>query len=119
MLGSPKLRKLVSLLTAAQGLFALLLPKRAARLAARLTTGFGFSNVGDLEPKDWYVDSTRATGAGMLVSGLVGFLLAERAEDDGGFDEGEDALAGDDDAETADDDGGPIDIGIDAIEDDD
>lgn len=116
MLGSPKLRKFVSLLTAAQGLFALLLPKRAARLAARLTTGFGFSNVGDLEPKDWYVDSTRATGAGMLISGLVGFLLAERAADDGGL-AAEDALADDD--ETADDDGGPIDIGIDAIEDDD
>lgn len=118
MFGSPKLRKAVSLLTAVQGLFALLLPKQAARLAARLTTGFGFSNVGELEPKGWYVDSTRATGAGMLASGLVGFLLAERAES-------REAAAVEDDDEPAGealgdaDDDGPIDIGIDAIEDDD
>lgn len=67
-----------------QGLLAVFLPKQAIKLNARLLL-WGYENPGDLEPKEWYVRSTRITGLGMLVTGLTGLLageLVESADDD-------------------------------------
>jgi hypothetical protein len=67
-----------------QGLLAVFLPKQAIKLNARLVL-WGYDNPGDLEPKDWYVRSTRITGLGMLVTGVTGLLagqLTDEAVDD-------------------------------------
>ena len=37
----------------------------------------GFENVGDLQPREWYVDATRAAGVGLLVAGLTGLVLVD------------------------------------------
>jgi len=64
-----------------QGLLTVFLPKRALKLNAKLLL-WGYENTGDLEPKDWYVRSTRITGLGMLVTGLTGLLAGQIVEDD-------------------------------------
>ncbi len=81
MLGSPKIRKVASAATAVYGLVSLLFPRKAAKLAQRLVLAPTFENTGELEPRDWYVESARASGLGMLVGGLFGYILADRAED--------------------------------------
>lgn len=77
------LRRLLPLAYASmvlQGLLAVVLPKRAIDLNARLTLQ-GFENPGDLEPTDWYVRATRVAGLGLLVSGAAG-LLADGLSDE-------------------------------------
>ena len=64
-----------------QGLLAVFLPKQAIKLNARLLLR-GYENPGDLEPKAWYVRSTRITGLGMLVTGVTGLLAGQLVEDD-------------------------------------
>jgi hypothetical protein len=81
MLGSAKLRKVIAAATATQGLLSLLFPRRMAKLGSRVMLGASYENTGELEPRDWYVDSTRASGLGMLVGGLFGYILADRAAD--------------------------------------
>jgi len=54
-----------------QGLLAVFLPKQAIKLNAKLVL-WGYENPGDLEPKGWYVRSTRITGLGMLVQADCG-----------------------------------------------
>ncbi|WP_435334923.1 hypothetical protein [Haloarchaeobius sp. TZWWS8] len=81
MLSSPKVRKLVAGATAAYGLFSLLLPRQVAKLTQRLLLGPTYENTKELEPRDWYLESTRASGLGMLVGGLFGYILADRAGD--------------------------------------
>ncbi len=71
---------------ALNGLLAVVLPKQALRLNARLLLG-GYENPGDLEPKEWYVQSTRVAGVGMLVTGLVGLLVGGVEADEDGDDE--------------------------------
>lgn len=115
MLGSPKLRKVIAAATAAQGLLSLLFPKRMAKLGTRLLLGASYENTGELEPRDWYVDSTRASGLGMLVGGLFGYILADRADDKaaGAVEEPDED---EDEAETPDDDDeddGPVMVDID------
>ncbi|WP_256297704.1 hypothetical protein [Haloarchaeobius salinus] len=112
MLGSPKLRKAIAAATAAQGLLSLLFPKRMAKLGSRLLLGASHENTGELEPRDWYVDSTRASGLGMLVGGLFGYILADRADDKAAAAAAvEDAEAGDREADDEDD--GPVMVDID------
>jgi len=65
----------------AQGLLSVFLPRQAIKLNARLLLS-GYENPGDLEPKAWYVRSTRIAGLGMLVTGLTGLLAGELVEDD-------------------------------------
>ena len=118
MLGSPKLRKAIAAATAAQGLLSLLFPKRMAKLGSRLLLGMSYENTGELEPRDWYVDSTRASGLGMLVGGLFGYILADRADDKAAaaaaLGEAESAETEDDDADESDeDDDGPVMVDID------
>lgn len=64
-----------------QGLLSVFLPRQAIKLNARLMLA-GYENPGDLEPKAWYVRSTRIAGLGMLVTGLTGLLAGELVEDD-------------------------------------
>jgi hypothetical protein len=64
-----------------QGLLAVFLPKQALKLNGKLLL-WGYDNPGDLEPKDWYVRSTRITGVGMLVTGLTGLLAGQLDESD-------------------------------------
>ncbi|WP_226010182.1 hypothetical protein [Halomicrobium salinisoli] len=74
------IRKLLSITygwLVAEGAFAAIAPRWALAANARLTLS-GFENVGELEPKEWYVDAARAAGVGMLAAGLVG-LATERA----------------------------------------
>jgi len=82
-----------------QGLLAVFLPKQAIRLNARLLL-WGYENPGDLEPKEWYVRSTRITGLGMAVTGLTGLLAGELVE------------SGDDDVDESGADDGPIELDI-------
>jgi len=73
--------KLGYVLLVAQGLFSVLLPRKALALA---TTPWrlGFENVGDLQAREWYVELTRVLGVGMLVAGLTGLAVnARRGED--------------------------------------
>ena len=63
------------------GLLAVFLPKQAIKLNGKLLLR-GYENPGDLEPKDWYVRSTRISGLGMLVTGVTGLLAGQLAEDD-------------------------------------
>jgi len=87
-----------------KGLIAALVPRKAIVL---VTAGWrlGFENVGDLEPREWYVDATRAAGVGLLVAGLTGLLLAG----------GDDASGTEGGTETDSDDGssGPVEVDID------
>jgi len=62
-----------------QGLLASLLPRRTIKLKARLTLS-GFENPDELEPKEWYVRSTRVAGLGMLTTGLAGLISASQRE---------------------------------------
>ena len=63
------------------GLLAVFLPKQAIKLNGKLLLR-GYENPDDLEPKDWYVRSTRISGLGMLVTGVTGLLAGQLAEDD-------------------------------------
>lgn len=82
MLGNPKLRKVASLGTVAVGVVTLVAPKKAAVLGDKLSLSTRYEDLGDGEftPRDWYVDATRASGAGMIAAGLTGFVLAARAD---------------------------------------
>jgi len=84
-----------------QGLLSVFLPRQAIKLNARLLLS-GYENPGDLEPKAWYVRSTRIAGLGMLVTGLTGLLAGKLVEDDDD-DDIEDPLL-DDEPETEPDD---------------
>jgi hypothetical protein len=105
MLGNPKLRKVASLGTAAVGVVTLVAPTKAAVLGDKLSLATRYEDLGDGEftPRDWYVDATRASGAGMIAAGLTGFLLATRAETTT-TDVGVDADDADDETVTLDDD---------------
>jgi hypothetical protein len=63
-----------------QGLLAVFLPRQAIKLNAKLLLR-GYENPGDLEPKEWYVRSTRIAGVGMLVTGLTGLLAGDLVEE--------------------------------------
>ena len=64
-----------------QGLAAALAPKRSIDLNVKLW-GFPFENVDAVEPKSWYVDSTRAAGIGMIAAGVAGLLFEREDESD-------------------------------------
>jgi len=63
------------------GLLAVFLPKQAIKLNGKLLLR-GYDNPGDLEPKDWYVRSTRISGLGMLVTGVTGLLAGQLTDDE-------------------------------------
>ncbi|MFA9425411.1 hypothetical protein [Natronorubrum sp. A-ect3] len=73
-----KLLKLCYASSALYGLLTALAPKRSLSLSLNCWKR-GFENVSELEPKPWYVRSTRAVGIGMIAAGLAGFALEERA----------------------------------------
>jgi hypothetical protein len=87
-----------------QGLLALLAPRRAIAVGTAAWR-LGFENVGDLEPREWYVELTRVLGVGFLVAGLTGLALSSR--EDGEPDDGsrDDASDGEDD--------GPVRVDVD------
>jgi hypothetical protein len=64
-----------------QGLLAALAPRKAIVFATGAWR-LGFENVGDLEPREWYVRATRAVGVGLLAAGLTGLLLVGRDRDE-------------------------------------
>lgn len=74
-----KLRRLGYAWLVLQGIVTAVAPRIGIRLGMQ-TYGTAFENVGDLEPKEWYVDSTRAAGVGMIVTGLTGLFLEGRRE---------------------------------------
>lgn len=87
-----------------QGLLSVFLPKQAIKLNTKLVL-WGYENPGELEPKGWYVRSTRIAGLGMLVTGLTGLLAGQVVED-----ETEDLP--DEPAADVDDDDDPIELDI-------
>lgn len=118
MPSTTKLRKVTSLGTAAAGAFALLAPKKAAVVGDKLKLAPFYDDVRDAEmaPRDWYVDATRSSGAGMLAAGLTGFLLATRAE--ASDEDGQTDSAESENRETAfGSDDGPVEIDLDDAED--
>ncbi len=92
-----------------KGLLAAVAPRKALLL---VTAGWrlGFENVGNLQPREWYVDATRAAGVGLLVAGLTGLVLVDDEDAPGGS-------AGEADIDTEADDGessdGPVRVDID------
>lgn len=76
---SKKLQKAVYAVVAVKGLFTALAPRQSLKVA---TSGWrlGLKNVGELEPREWYVTAIRATGVGMLAAGGVGLLLTGEDE---------------------------------------
>jgi hypothetical protein len=85
-----------------QGLLAIVLPRQTLKLNAKVLLR-GYENPGDLEPKEWYVRSTRITGLGMLVTGLTGLLAGQvvdanaEADADGESDTADEETDGTDD----------------------
>ena len=75
-----KLLKLCYGVTVLYGVATLVVPKRVLAVSLRLWN-LGIENVSELEPRPWYVRCTRAVGAGMIVTGVVGFVLEERASE--------------------------------------
>jgi hypothetical protein len=73
-----KMRRLGYAWMVVNGVLALVVPKLGVKLN---TVGWrcAFDNVGELEPKPWYVRMTRAVGGGLVVTGLLGLLQEERA----------------------------------------
>lgn len=57
-----------------QSLLALVAPKRYYRFLLA-PYRFAFQNVEDVEPKPWLIRTTRISGIGMLVTGIVGVLV--------------------------------------------
>jgi hypothetical protein len=90
-MGAKSLLRVGYVLLVVQGLLSVLLPKKAIELA---TVGWraGFENVGDLEPREWYVDLTRVLGVGFLAAGVAGLVVSgeETAEVDVELDEADD-----------------------------
>ncbi|WP_227132434.1 hypothetical protein [Halorubellus salinus] len=125
MLGNPKLRKVASLGTVAVGVVTLVAPKKAAILGDKLSLASRYEDLGDGEftPRDWYVDATRASGAGMIAAGLTGFLLAASAEtasdadrtDDA--DEEAEALSEDDESDDVEASDDPVEIDLEDADD--
>ncbi|MFW6017460.1 MAG: hypothetical protein ACOCPX_01420 [Halapricum sp.] len=54
-------------------------PRLAIKLSSKMLT-MGFENADALEPREWYEDATRATGIGMIATGLAGLAL-ERSDE--------------------------------------
>jgi hypothetical protein len=73
-----------------QGLLSVLAPRRAIAVATAAWR-LGFENVGDLEPREWYVELTRTLGVGLLVAGLTGLALSSREDDEADDGSGDDA----------------------------
>jgi len=88
-MATDRLRRIGYGLVLAQGLVTTLAPKRSIDLKLRLW-GLGVENVGDLEPKAWYVRSVRAAGIGMLAAGTAGLLMERKAASETGTAETED-----------------------------
>ena len=78
-----------------QGLLAVFLPRQAIKLNAKLVL-WGYENPGELEPKGWYVRSTRVAGLGMFVTGLTGLLAGQLTDSEGGNADADDAPEDDD-----------------------
>jgi hypothetical protein len=57
-----------------QGLLSVFVPRKAVKLGVS-GLRMCFENVGDLEPREWYVETTKVLGIGMLVAGLAGLLV--------------------------------------------
>jgi len=69
-----KVRRLGYALTLVSGLMDAVAPRATLRLKlwpARIA----FENVGEIEPREWYVTAARSCGVGMIVAGAVGLAL--------------------------------------------
>ena len=62
-----------------QGLLSALVPRQAIKLGTSAWR-CSFENVGDLEPREWYVETTKVLGIGMLAAGLAGLLVTRPEE---------------------------------------
>jgi hypothetical protein len=69
---------ILSLLSMAAGLPGALFPERTIRTGARLGLGPLYENADQLAPREWYIRAVRLQSLGLLLSGLIGFLLATR-----------------------------------------
>lgn len=63
----------------AQGVLATLVPRIALRLNLK-PAALAFENVGELDPREWYLRWTRAAGIGMLAAGAAGLVLESAAD---------------------------------------
>lgn len=77
----PKYRKYGYAWLALNGVFYAVAPRLALKMSSR-TLSMGFENAEALEPKEWYANSTRAVGVGMIVAGLTGLVLEGSSGDD-------------------------------------
>jgi len=84
-----------------QGAVSVLVPRKAIGLATAAWR-LGFENVGELRAREWYVETTRVLGVGMIVAGLTGLLVSARQDPSDGTVDSED-----------DDSGGPIQVNVD------
>lgn len=77
----PKLLRLGYVAVVLKGLLAAIAPKTTFNLVSK-TWSLGLKNVGELEPREWYVTAIRTTGIGMIAAGLAGIVLVGGDEDD-------------------------------------
>jgi hypothetical protein len=108
-MGMKSLLRVGYLMMVVQGLLSVFAPKKAIQ-SANAGLRVCFENVGDLEPRDWYVEVTKIVGVGLLVAGLTGLLVTEaenKSAEVSDDDESEDV-----DADDEDDDDGPVTVNI-------
>jgi len=70
------------------GILYAIAPRVMLKLSSKMFM-MGFKNADELEPREWYQDATRATGVGMIATGLAG-LAFERGDEDSQADAGAD-----------------------------
>ena len=63
-----------------QGTLAALAPRVGLRLNLK-PAAIAFENVGELQPREWYLRTVRAAGVGMLAAGAAGLVLETAATD--------------------------------------
>jgi len=71
---SRNLRRLGYGLTLVYGIMDAVAPRTTLRLKL-WPVRIAFENVGEIEPREWYVTAARAAGMGMIVAGAVGLAL--------------------------------------------
>ncbi|WP_229122725.1 hypothetical protein [Halapricum desulfuricans] len=75
---------------ALNGVLYALAPRLALKMSSKMLT-MGFENADELEPREWYQDATRATGVGMIATGLAGLAFERGGEDSQGDAEADEA----------------------------
>jgi hypothetical protein len=87
---SRNLRRLGYALVLVYGIMDAVAPRTTLRLKLAPAT-VAFENVGEIEPRPWYLRAARAAGMGMIVAGAIGLALESAGGESGRDDAGDEA----------------------------